>query len=412
MSLTTDTSESIAVITAPPPGFNPGMLVSELAARAFCERNGLAEATTYFRVVSIDERMAHRDEDARRTALARCDVGMRFERLDGTDSLAGSRPLYWGDFLHMRQYLETISRIRARSGRGGSAEEILLLAGAKPELVAKAVSLGTTLLFNTASDLVDPAYGPQLAAFARGARAILVRDVVSAGQLADLTERPQDSFLGIDAAQLVTLLSDWRELFGPATRLGLEDERFGVAFFARGDHRARTLATILRRLASGIGVAFRWLPWGDEAAFPQLASLQRKLRLAPIGGVAPPLSTVIEAVARARVVVTDTYHLAVIAWAIGTPAVLVPGQPSSGERTVNAGHWRARLDKRFVFYAQHGLLEFFLGDAIFADGARLEPALESIAAAIADGGITAWHRDAVRRRALWAEQRVLAALRP
>ena len=403
-------TDRIAVITAPAPGFNPGMLVSELTARAFCERNGLAGAATYFRVLPIAERFAHRDEDARRIALARCDVGMRFETLDGARSLAGFRPLYWGDFLHMRQYIETVSRILARSGRGGTAEEILLLAGADPELVAKAVSLGTTLLFNTASDLRDPAYGPQLAAFARGARAILVRDIVSAGQLADLTARPQESFLGLDVAQLVTLFADWREIFEPATQFGLDEQRFGVAFFARGGHRARTLAKILDRLGSGAGT-FRWLPWGDEAAFPQLSSLPRKLRLAPIGGDAPPLSAVIEAVARARVVVTDTYHLAVIAWSIGTPAVLVPGLPGSGERTVNAGHWSARIDKRFVFYAQHGLLEFFLGDAILEDGDRLEQALKGIEAAIADGGLAAWHRDAVRRRALWAEERVLGALR-
>jgi hypothetical protein len=90
--------------------------------------------------------------------------------------------------------------------------------------------------------------------------------------------------------------------------------------------------------------------------------------------------------------------------------VLVPGLPGSGDRTVNAGHWSARLDKRFVFYAQHGLLEFFLGDAVLEHGDRLEQALEGIEAAIDDGGLAAWHRDAVRRRARWAEERVLDAL--
>lgn len=404
-------SEPIAVVLASPPGFNPGMLFSELAARAFCERNGLASRATWFRFVPIEDRLADRDAEARRIALERCDVGIDFETLDRASSLRGFRPLYWGDFLHMRQYVEVVSRMMARSGRPGAAEEILLLAGADPEIVASAVSCGTTLLFNTASDLLDPAYGPHLASLARDMKAILVRDLVSAVQLGDLTGEPGRSFLGTDVTQLVTLLDDWREVFGPGIELRGAEEGVGLAFFARGSHRVRDLDRILRRLGAELGAALRWLPWGDRAAFPALGALQRKLRLAPVGGAeSPPLHDLIEAVARAEVVVTDTYHLAVVAWSLGTPAVMVPGEPGDGERTVNAGHWSARIDKRYVFYAQHGLLEFFLEPALVRDADRLEQALERIQAAMRERGIVAWHRAAVRRRAAWTEARVREAL--
>jgi hypothetical protein len=85
-----------------------------------------------------------------------------------------------------------------------------------------------------------------------------------------------------------------------------------------------------------------------------LKEYEGKLDLEPlIADVAPSLSVILDAVASAKCVLTDTYHLAVISWSLGVPALLVRGE-----------HWEndfnAAIDKRYIFYIQHSLQEFFL----------------------------------------------------
>lgn len=405
-------TEPIAIIMAAPPGFNPGMLLSELAARAFCRRNGVEQRVTYYRFVNLVDRLGGMDERRRAATLSRCDVGIKFEYLSNPSALRGQQILYWGDFLHMRQYILNMSNVFTQFKRSEKIEEILLLANADPESISRAVSCGTTTLFNSANDLCDPAYGPFLKALVCNMKLILLRDMVSAAQIGSLAGRPGKTFLGVDTVQFMTLHDDWHEIFGPGAEFPGAEDGIGLAFFARTQQNPELLNSVIGKLGRSLNVEFRWLPWGDRSAFPFLQpQLPSDLGLATIhNGEHILLNGLMEAVSRARVVVTDTYHLAVAAWSIGIPAVMVEGDYWPGERDVNAGHRNSRIDKRKVFYAQHSLLEFYLSRSVANDAGARQGALDHMLHLISETPIAAWHRLAVRNRAAWTDARVGDAL--
>jgi hypothetical protein len=72
----------ISVITATPPGFNPGMLASQVAARWFLDRHGLGSNATFFRLVPLTDRLAGMDAAARSACLRRCEDGIDYRLLE------------------------------------------------------------------------------------------------------------------------------------------------------------------------------------------------------------------------------------------------------------------------------------------------------------------------------------------
>ena len=106
---------------------------------------------------------------------------------------------------------------------------------------------------------------------------------------------------------------------------------------------------------------------------------------------------------KAAFVVTDTYHLAVIAWSLGTPALTLRGRHWEGD-------FNAVVDKRYIFHVQHGLQDFFHDEGPadkhqlyqivrrFADYDRIDKAL-------------AWYKKIVSARAQWCEQQLIQALK-
>jgi hypothetical protein len=88
---------------------------------------------------------------------------------------------------------------------------------------------------------------------------------------------------------------------------------------------------------------------------------------------------------------------------------MIPGRYHGGDRDVNAGHWSARADKRWVFYAQNRLLEFLVEPWVLEDDARLGEAINRMGG-LARDGFAAEARQAMRAHAAWSEARLLEAL--
>jgi hypothetical protein len=59
----------------------------------------------------------------------------------------------------------------------------------------------------------------------------------------------------------------------------------------------------------------------------------------------------LEQVAQSRLIITDTYHLAINAWRLGTPAICVVDRPKN-IWSVNSGGAGVRRDKREELYSQ------------------------------------------------------------
>jgi len=389
----------IAVITATPPGFNPGMLASQIAAKWFLARHQLDDGSTYFRVVPMSERVAHLNPDERTACLQRIDDGIDYQVLRHPDQLSDATPLYWGDLLHMRQYLDSIRGfLRATDA---TPEDLLLLQSSAMEVVQRAVSFGTTFLYHSAGDLVGEGFSHGFLRFVRNAKLVLPRDMVSLAQLAAIM--PQAiSLPGLDATQLFCSGTDWREAFPEGTDSSIASSDVVLCYFARGVHDVADLRHAITLCSKDFDRPVRWLPWGDRLSFPHVFRYEGQLDLEDAAqGTKPRLSALLEAVASARCILTDTYHVAVIAWSLGTPAMLVRGE-----------HWpndyNAVIDKRHIFYLQHGLQDMFLTTA--RDHGALASFIRKAAVIVAEGDVVGWYKSTVSQKVVACEQRLAAAL--
>jgi hypothetical protein len=314
--------------------------------------------------------------------------------------LADTTPLYWGDLLHMRQYLNSIRGLLASSQ--ATPEDLLLLKTSPMDRVRRAVSFGTTFLYHSASDLMDDEYAPSFRRFVENARLVMPRDIVSQAQLAALT--PRATFVpGLDATQLFCGSADWRTAFPEGTDSSLAQPDGLLCDFARGKHDIADLRQAIGLFSKAFGQPVRWLPWGDRLSFPHGDEYEGRLDLEDVAvGRQPRLSALLEAVAAAQCVLTDTYHVAVIAWSLGTPAMIICGDHWPGD-------YNAVIDKRYVFCVQHGLQDFFLNNA--RDHRALASYVERGVELVASGKPLQWYRETVRQRVEFIEPQLATALR-
>ncbi len=390
----------ISVVTATPPGFNPGMLVSQIVARWFLSRHGLDAGATFFRLLPIADRLAHLAPGDRIARLERLNDGIDYAFLQHADQLIDTTPLYWGDLLHMRQYLSSLRGL-IRLSRS-TPEDLLLLRSSPEAVVGRTVSFGTTFLYHTASDLATDEYGPCFSRFMRHARLIMPRDMVSLAQLAALIPH-SPTLPGLDVTQLLCGAANWRDIFCEGSAASPAEPDVVLCHFARGQHDVADLVHAAKLFATEFGMPVRWLPWGDELSFPHLNRYEERLGIDTAATGNPPrLSAILEVVAAATCVLTDTYHVAVIAWSLGTPALLLRGD-----------HWpndfNARVDKRYIFFLQHGLQDYFL--ATSRDREAVGNFIRNAVALVADGRALDWYTSTVRQRATECERQLVVALR-
>lgn len=369
----------LAIVTATPPGINPGMLACEATALAFVRHTGLADACTFFRLHLLEERVADVEAGVRQDVLTACDLGIPWERLHDHRQLDGMVPLYWGDFLHMRRYHAALAARYADGMR--TPRELLLLAFSAEHVVRRAVTFGTSFLFNSLEDVRDPDYGAAFSRFIKLAHHVQMRDAISAAVAAGLRLRHEACF-GIDPAQLLALPAFAVDVLGSDDRRA-PDGRM-LLFLARARHDATALTAFLEILELATGTTAAWLPWGDRLSFPFLGEPAIAAVTSVVDGPHGRLAPLMREVRQATFVVTDTYHLAVIAWALGVPAIVVAGEFHAGERGDKQIELRARHDKRKVLLGQDGLLDFYVEPGMIAAAKGRASVAERLAAALAD----------------------------
>ena len=373
----------VNVVCAPPNGPNPGMASVDLAFAHVARQAGLTDVR-YWRLWDQSEwRTApggserlddHRVRDA--------DTGLTYELARGRleEVLDADRVVFWGDFLHMAVYLEHSAHVLTdRIGVPLDAdaalrltEQHLLLTDTDPAVLERVVTYGSTLSFNTPGDYRG-GYGTALRRFHRGVAAVSHRDLYSS-EVAQRHRGGADSCRGTDAALVLPPP-------GPARRAdahGVNDVNgvLGV-FVGRSRLSPEEVGTFGRRLAGSLGLRPAWLPWGHEPGFwpmrgrtrlrlawPELdagvptTSGLRRARLAASAlrdGPRPDepltLGELEQRLLACRLVLTDTYHLALTAWRLGVPAVCLVDPPHA-EWSVNAGAPGSQRDKRVDLYSR------------------------------------------------------------
>ncbi|QLI99834.1 polysaccharide pyruvyl transferase family protein [Streptomyces sp. NEAU-sy36] len=344
----------VAVITAPNIGYrNTGMLTVDLAFETMRRRmGGGIEANWY--TLHAPETVALRP-GARGHAFP-----FRFRSLiDEVDDLREhDAVVFWGDFLHARHYLAQDATNRLldfgfaedRGAARALLNRTLLLADQPDELLSRTLSYGGTILHNTQSDYEDKEYGPLFTRLMTRSRRVWVRDPLSAVKLARLRgDRTTDHF-GSDAA-LLNRPGDLGHLpVTPWSQDLPEGGAIGVFLGARTEI-PDWLPGFCQGLAERFGAPLEWVPWFDRDVPPRVEHIARRPG-------DPTVGDLIGVLPRYRLVVTDTYHLAVNAWGAGTPVVCV-GAPEPVP-TTDDDYLTLSDVKKHVFHMAYDAADFYL----------------------------------------------------
>jgi len=395
----------ISVISAAPPGFNPGMESVDLGFDAFAERHGIAHLVRYYRLYRLREESAGASQSAK----------LRYDALPDMEQLLGESAavVYWGDFFHMWQYQCAVARLLSARGIATSFDDGLrrvrrafLLECIPASSLAKVVSFGSTLLFNTLEDEQRPHYGLALKRFVRHSHALWFRDVYSGLKASHLSGDYSDTHLCVDCATLLPVLR--RTGDAASTSLGV--------FFGRSHSNFDAMVAFAEDLARRLGLVVSWQPWGDQTAFPALRAAQQSPAVRALPNFTPDtppdgLQALTE-LTRHRCVVTDTYHMCVNAWAQGLPAVCIAQDTARLERSVNSGPRVAAKDKRYTFFAMYDALDFLLTDSELLDPELRSERIDHVARMVDGEAAAAGVTERIRLHASASADRLWGALRP
>jgi hypothetical protein len=348
-------STDIAVICASPPGVNPGMNSVDLAFSHFARRRGFLDRVKFYQLYpSSYKTVYHKDET------------MAYSVIPPDDHLFQSNGLilYWGDFLHMRQYHEAVVNkllkddlFQDRKLALQRVQNVFLQSNMNTETLQKTVTFGSTLLFNTIRDELEPTYGPALERFLKLCKAVWFRDVYSALKACHIREEYHPNCLGVDCATLIA-----PEEVKKDARTGGE-EKIGL-FFGRIATNPEAMFKFAAQLSRRTNINLAWMPWGDAEAFPKLPSILKAFpsELLKSGGdqTAAATSKSLSDLLNYRLIITDTYHVCVNAWNLGVPAICLVENVKPVSRSVNSGDAYSMRDKRQVFFGMYDALDFFV----------------------------------------------------
>jgi hypothetical protein len=347
----------VAVITAPNIGYrNTGMLTVDLAFESLRRRMTPEVDATWYTL--------HTPETVPLRECARgTDLPFRFHPLaEHVDSLRDhDAVVFWGDFLHTRHYLEQDATNRLldfgfaedRAAARNLLNRTLLFADQPDELLARTLSYGGTILHNSQSDyedFEDKEYGPLFARLVTRSRRVWVRDPLSAAKIAHLRGDRTTDYFGSDAA-LLSRPGDLGHL--PTTewsRAVPDGGAIGVFLGAR-TQIPEWLPAFCQDLSERLGAPLEWLPWFDRdvpAPVGHIAQRPGRHTVGDLVGVLP----------RYRLVITDTYHLAVNSWGAGTPAVCV-GAPEPAPKT-HDDYLTLSDVKKHVFHMAYDATDFYV----------------------------------------------------
>ena len=341
------------VVCAPPYGRNPGMSTVDLGLARLRRQLGAAVDLRCWRLWDDSEwrKPSDRTRVLSSGLVTDLDSGLDYHLVRGREEeLADCNLLlYWGDFHHMAPYHRStvevltseLARPMGHHDATALARRVLLQEGAVADLRARTMSYGTTLSLNAPADYAGP-YGRLLSDLVRGMRRVWFRDPYSAGVAAVLRGDGVSSH-GVDAAVLAGVLP-------PTPGTGALE-----VFLGRSATAPEEVALLGRAVARATGTDPRWLPWGKGPAFAPMGMRPRFRRAWRAASSSAheelPLPALLDRVRDASLVLTDTYHLAVNAWRLGTPAVLL-ADDAGDTADVNGGSTHSYRDKRRDLYSQ------------------------------------------------------------
>lgn len=382
------------------------MLSVELAFERFVARNGLGFETT--RYCLEDQAELHVPGQA----VKFCNLRERYEQ-----ALAADLIVFWGDFLHAWNYhvhdvLPEIRRDPQFASTHGALSErevaalmrrYLLLSDAPDEVLAKTLSFGTTLLGDHALiHAIDPGYETDLKRFVSRCRGIWMRDAISALRVSHFQGSYGQCHLGVDCALLLQP-EDLAQI--AAGHPGRSESAYAAVHFGRTTiHHGPTL-DFARQLCAKLALRPVWLSWlhANPKYFQQFRNALPELDATMPQD--PPYAELLAGMLGAKLVITDTYHLSILAWRAGIPVICVGAGAELALRTLSD-------KKKEIFHLMYGASPYYLFVESLVDPAQRQRKLHMLVDALAAKEVLRGVSACIGAHARAAEGQLLAAIAP
>lgn len=375
--------KSIAVVCASQPHVNPGMALVDRAWGVVEQHGSLNAESSRYRLSSIAA--------PQREGEVYLDLETSLEQVREADCI-----LYWGDFLHMDSYLNGLSSSLVQAGRFSSAREArsfveraFLLADTDNSTKGRVVAFGGTILLDAPKSRANGTYGRNLESLIGNSRAWLPRDVYSA-VVAGRIRGKSEVDLGIDCALLGALTEGGASHL---TAVSPSGERPVGVFFGRTRRNPIRLFQFVRALTERTESRTLWVPWfpwslrGSRKKYYSLRGLaqiylESEARIS--GEACDREGELLATLRQCRYVITDTYHLSVVCWGLGVPAICIADIASSRSYDFNSGQIHAWRDKRYLHYMMNDQLDFFVHWNELQSKSRLRSRVEHVMRALED----------------------------
>ena len=303
----------LAVICASPPHFNPGMHSVDLAFWNLVQRHQIAGDVRFYCLPDVEPSVQTASD-------------LPFVYQNAYDELAdiceSDAIVYWGDFLHSRIYVsELMPRLVAQWPHKRPDDlrtigyAVFLLEHVK-RIRGRIIIFGGNLSILDSSSFADSRYIPTLTNLYQQSSITLMRDPYSAIAVNHLTGNYEKSYCGVDCA---FLLNDAPAASMYRKRLSNEGP-LSVGIFAGRSWYYGAYFQFCRRVCAQLGAKGVWIPWFHHRPPPLM---EQYSDVFDVSARDVGFNGTMRLLDECSLVLSDTYHLCVNAWARGIPAICV-----------------------------------------------------------------------------------------
>ncbi len=283
--------------------------------------------------------------------------------------------IFWGDFLHAHHYLKNdLFRITKEkidkpkkyipkflqnkklydyneNSYLHSSYRFYLLKNVKKWHWGKTISFGTTLVGDDHFNIMKQEnYCEAFTYFIKNIDRIWTRDMYSALQISHIRKEYSHSYLGIDAALLIG--PDDYDTFLDKPSINLPDADHILTHFIRTKAPIDQLLSLADNLAKELEMPLYWLPWLRQLDDKRFHIQTPTLKDSILQLEAKTYSDLIHSIRNASLLITDTYHLALIAWRLKVPVLCIGSGLQHPYSTVDD-------KKKEIFYTMYNMLPFY-----------------------------------------------------
>jgi hypothetical protein len=230
--------------------------------------------------------------------------------------------VYWGDFLHHRSYLHDLAGLNGQSEGTDGADLVnflyaLFFLEGRHRVPGRVIVFGGNLMILDSTAFADNRYISSLKNLYALSSVVLMRDPYSAIAVNHLLGNYRESYCGVDCA---FLLGDVPTVSLYRKRLAKQGKSLKVGVFAGRSWYYDAYFRFCERVCLRLDTKGAWIPWFHHRPWPLLEKYSDVFDASArdVG-----LTETLKLLDECSLVISDTYHLCVNAWARGIPAICV-----------------------------------------------------------------------------------------